>query len=115
MAKKLLKQFRYYGDNALKNSQDISSTSLVSGSIFFGSEKLISIAALGIQTIPGVQFYLNDSNEPIVIGSTGLFELSLSDGYEVNFLRFDQESIDLIAASSNAAYLIVDIIYNVEE
>ena len=117
MAKKYLKQFRYYGENSILNSpsNNISKKNLVSGSIFFSTSNLISIASIGIQTLPGVKFYLNDSVDSIIIGSTGIYELNISDNYEVTALRFDSDSIELLSDVSNNAYLIIDIIYNMEE
>lgn len=115
---KHLKQFRYYGANSDLNypSNIVTTNSLTSGSAFFGSRNLISIAALGIQTWPGVKFYLNDSTDSIIIGSTGIYELNLKDNYEVTSLRFDKSSLGLIDSNVNhGAYLIIDIVYNTEE
>ena len=114
---KYLKQFRYYGENSNLNSPlgSINKKNLTSGSVFFNSGNLISIASLGIQTLPGVKFYLNDSVDSIIVGSTGIYELNLADSYEVTSLRFDSESLSLIGDSSNSAYLIIDIVYNTEE
>lgn len=113
---KYLKQFRYYGEGSSLNSPlgSINRKNLATGSIFFNSSNLTSIAALGIQTLPGVKFYLNDSVDSIIIGSTGVFELNLASNYEVTSLRFDTESLNLIGDASNGAYLIVDIVYNTE-
>jgi hypothetical protein len=35
------------------------------------------IVQLGIQSVPGTKFYLNGSNNPIIIGNTGIYELDL--------------------------------------
>ena len=115
--KRQLKQFRYYGENVLKNSPNeiISKKSLTSGSVFFNSPDLVSIASLGIQTLPGVKFYLNDSVDSIIVGSTGIYELNFNDNFEITSLKFDSTSLDLIGDPSNSAYLIVDIVYNVGE
>lgn len=118
--KKVLRQFRYYGEDANSSSlnapSNISRDSLYSGHIFRDSLELrsASIVSLGIQTIPGIQFYVNDSLDTIIIGSNGIYELSLSDGYEIDELRFTSDSLELIN-SNPSAYLIIDIIYNVEE
>ena len=110
---KYLKQFRYYGTGSpFNHPNSISKTNLESGSIFFNQSNLSSIASLGIQAIPGSKFYLNDSVDPIIIGHSGIFELSSTNKYEVTSLRFDPTSIDLIDSISNTAYLIVDVIYN---
>ena len=117
---KQLKQYRYYGtkDNLnsnLNSPSNINKQNLVTGSIFFNSGNLLSIASLGIQTWPGVKFYLNDSVDSVIIGSTGMYELNINEDYEITSLRFDSTSIDLIDDKSNSAYLIIDIVYNTEE
>lgn len=114
---KYLKQFRYYGDGISKNSplDIINKKNLTSGSVFFNSSNLLSIAALGIQTMPGVKFYLNDSVDSIIVGSTGIYELNLNENFEITSLKFDSTSLDLIDDPSNSAYLIIDIVYNTEE
>lgn len=114
--KRQLQQFRYYGDGSPKtsnNSQDktkLKASNLISGSIFPDA-----IVALGIQTYPGVKFYLNGSDESIIIGSSGLFEIDLNDNCEITLLQFEEESVNFINSPNNTAYLIIDIIYNVKE
>lgn len=118
--KKVLRQFRYYGSDentsSLNAPAGIDKAKLQSGDIFFSSSDVLSatIVSLGIQTIPGVQFYLNDSVDTIIIGSTGIYELNLSDGYEIKALRFTADSLELIDHNTTA-YLIIDIVYNTEE
>ena len=111
MAKEL-RQYRYYGESQSNAPAGLSKTMLVTGSAFFSEARLTSIASLGIQTLPGVKFYLNDAVDPIIVGHSGIFELSSTNKYEVTALRFDSNSIDLIDSISNTAYLIVDVIYN---
>lgn len=113
--KKQIKQFRYYGDNHVKNQPaTISANNLASGSIFFEG-KLISITRLGIQTIPGVMVYINSPVEPVIIGSTGIYELDLENISEISTLSFDPNSVNFINDTSNSAYLVIDAIYNVED
>lgn len=116
--KKVLRQFRYYGsqETSLNAPSSIDKERLRSGDIFFSSSDVYSatIVSLGIQTVPGVQFYLNDSVDTIIVGSTGIYELNLSDGYEIKSLRFTQESMELIDHNTSA-YLIIDVVYNTEE
>ena len=58
---KQIKQFRYYKQNNLKNyPTNISIANLASGSIF---SKYMPVIQLGIQSLPGTKFYLNNSNE----------------------------------------------------
>jgi hypothetical protein len=60
--------------------------------------------------LPGTKFYVNGSNNPIIIGNTGIYELNLQGLTEINSLQFDASSIALIHSNKNA-YLIVDMIY----
>ena len=70
MARKV-QQIRYYGD--LKSDSDknqpanLTGNRLRSGSVF---SQYTPMKQIGIQTMPGVKFYLNNSTEPIIIGST---------------------------------------------
>ena len=115
---KYLMQFRYYGNSSDgKNYPSaITKNSLISGSYFISYKpNAISIASLGIQTLPGVKFYLNNSQvDPIIIGPSGIYELGIDENYEITGLQFDKKSLDLIDANSGA-YLIIDVVYNVEE
>lgn len=114
---KAIKQFRYFGDNAVKNQpKGAISNDFVSGNIFSGGTSLDSksyypIIQLGIQALPGTKFYLNDSIEPIIIGARGLFELDLDGVAEITQLSFDPSSINLIKTIDNA-YVIIDIVYD---
>ena len=119
---KILKQYRYYGDQSANNSEDrVTLEGLVTGTTFFQSnDEYISIISLGIQTVPGVKFRINEptsgnmSKEGIVIGNTGIFQINLSDGYEITNLRFDRESLELIGNANSNTYLIIDVVYNTE-
>ena len=111
MAKKV-KQIRYYNDTAdknypSKNSGGPSYRNLISGSVF---SNYMPIMQLGIQALPGTKFYLNGSNNPIIIGNTGIYELDLWGMAEINSLQFDANSLSLISSNDNA-YLIIDMIY----
>ena len=111
MAKKI-KQYRYYGRSSDANFPlNLTREGLISGFAFADS---IPITQLGIQTLPGTVFYVNNSPEPIVVGSTGIYELDLSSGTFITNLRFDIESIRTIEDISTA-YVIVDVVYEVEE
>lgn len=114
MAKRV-KQFRYYGDAASVNGNNYPAANaggpnlrnLISGSVF---RDFVPIVQLGIQTLPGTKFYLNGSNNPIIVGTTGIYELDLQNLSEINSLQFDSRSLSLINGNGNA-YLIIDIIY----
>ena len=115
---KYLMQFRYYGNSSDGKNypSSITKNSLISGSYLISYKpSATSIASLGIQTLPGVKFYLNNSQiDPIIIGPSGIYELGTDKNYEITGLQFDSKSIDSINAN-NGAYLIIDIVYNVEE
>lgn len=112
MAKKV-KQFRYYADNTSLNSNNknypetLKFRQLISGSVF---SAYMPIVQLGIQSVPGTKFYLNGSNNPIIIGNTGIYELDLQGLSQINSLQFDANSVTFIN-DNDTAYLIVDIIY----
>ena len=111
MGKKIM-QFRYYGDGASNNQpkEDIDKISLLTGRIF---EECLPITQLGIQTLPGIRVYLNNNIEnPVIIGSTGIYELNLEGISEITNIYFDSQSLSLIEDNSNA-YLIIDVIGNV--
>jgi ATP-dependent exoDNAse (exonuclease V) beta subunit len=56
---KAVKQFRYYGEGNTKNSERTSRETLQNGDLF----KNYTILQLGIQTLPGTKFYLNEGTE----------------------------------------------------
>lgn len=113
---KVVKQYRYYNDNASRNQPlNLTQSELVEGSVFF-TDDLKSIIQLGIQTLPGTKFYINNSDKdyPIIVGSTGIYELDLNGFSEITSLSFNQESLKLIAGVNNA-FLIIDALYEIEE
>lgn len=118
MARKVM-QFRYYNDNSLENQPNrtsgisgaITKAKLTSGSIF---SAYLPITQLGIQTVPGTKFYLNNADNPIIIGATGIYELDLEGLSEITAISFDASSITSIS-SNDSAYLIVDIVYNQDD
>lgn len=109
MAKHIM-QFRYYNDEQGNNNQpeDLNSESLNKGTAF---EKYLPFTQLGIQAFSGTRFFLNDNIEqPVIIGSTGIYELELEGISKINSLKFDSKSLKLIADNPNA-FLIIDVIY----
>lgn len=110
-----VKQYRYYGSQNEKNQPStIKLSDLSSGQVFFQQSGLVSIVQLGIQTVPGVRFYLNESADPIIIGNTGIYELNVDGLTDITSLSFDNKTIQQFD-SLNGAYLIVDAIYEMEE
>lgn len=109
MAKQIM-QFRYYAEGNSKNyPKTINKAKLSAGSIFSG---YLPITQLGIQALPGTKFYLNNGITPIIIGSTGIYELDLEGLSEITSLSFDPTSIESINKNNNA-YLIIDVICEV--
>ncbi len=107
MAKQVM-QFRYYGQGNPKNYPDgIDSTSLKSGSIF---NDYCPIIQMGIQSFPGLKFYLNNSNTSVIVGTTGIYELDLENYAEINKLSIDEHSLNLIDTNNPSIYLIIDVI-----
>lgn len=107
---KQVKQIRYYNDSDTlgKNQpKGLKTRFLISGSAF---SEYVPIVQLGIQSLPGTKFYLNNSINPIIIGQTGIYELNLEGLSEITALSFDRESVAAINRNNNA-YLIVDLIY----
>lgn len=119
MANKI-KQFRYYSDtnNLGKNSPsvitidgadvDVSYAHYVSGAVF---GECFPVLQFGIQSLPGTKFYLNNGNDPIIIGSTGIYELDLEGQTEITQIQMDGGSMKTIN-DNDSAYLIIDIIYD---
>lgn len=107
--KKKIMQFRYYGDGHANNYPvNITSTNLSSGVII--SQYCGKIFQLGIQTLPGVQFSVNNSKDMIMIGTTGIYELNVEGYTEINALNFSNNSLKAIAQEGTNGYLIIDII-----
>ena len=109
---KHVQQFRFYSNTAanVNYPREINYRNLSSGSIF---ANYMPITQLGIQSLPGTKFYLNNSEIPVIIGHTGIYELDLSGLSEITALRFDPKSLMAIDGNQNS-FLIVDIIYEKE-
>lgn len=107
MAKKI-QQFRYYPNGVSVYPSGLSATKLSNGNAFAG---YLPIIQLGIQTLPGVKFRLNGASNEIIVGSTGIYELDVSDGAAITMLTFDAASLKMID-ESGTGYLIVDILYD---
>lgn len=109
MAKKI-QQVRYYAQRDRRNQpEQLTMNYLASGVVFE-----YPIVQLGIQSLPGVKFYLNHSTSPITLGYTGIYDLELDGITEINHLSFDPASLNLINSNPDS-YLIVDFIYESQE
>lgn len=111
MARKVA-QVRYYKDNDPKNQPNgttgVSAAKLRSGSVF---SSYMPAKQIGIQTVPGVKFYLNGATDPIIIGNTGIYELNVENLAEITSLNFDYTSLKMLNDSPSTTYIIVDILY----
>lgn len=119
MAKNIA-QFRFYGQGDIKNYPNgLSVSNLTQGTCFNG---YMPIKQLGIQAPPGTKFYLNNSKYPIIVGTTGIYELDLDANVEINSLKFSIDSINKIGKNNansgvktnnylEFASLIIDILY----
>ena len=108
MAKHIM-QFRYYDENHSNNKpENLKLSQLINGEVF---SKYLPFTQLGIQSLPGTRFYLNDNIEgPVILGTTGIYELELEGISKINSLKFDSKSLNLIKNNPNG-YLIIDVIY----
>ena len=68
------------------------------------------IVQFGIQTLSGVKFSLNGSDDYITVGKTGVYEIELTDDVTISDIHFFEESLQLINDNSTA-YLILDLAY----
>lgn len=111
MAKKI-QQVRYYQQGDSRNQPaGLAMNHLASGSVFNGYYPIVQ---LGIQSLPGLKFYLNNGTSPIILGYTGIYDLELDGMTEITKLQFDAKSLNLINANPDS-YLIVDFIYESED
>lgn len=96
----LNKQIRYYKNNDSKNYPgEITLELLHNGSAF---SNIYPISALNIQTLPGIQFYINGNSNPITTNQYGEYDIS----FKINSLSFDLESLNKIV--NNNGYLIIN-------
>lgn len=104
---KQVKQFRYYGTLSEKNyPKTLSYGDLRIGNIF---RNLGVVTHLGIQATPGTLFYLNNSQHPICVGSTGIYELNLEGLGQIFAIKFAQSSLDLIEETHDG--LFIDVVF----
>lgn len=107
-----LSQFRYYNDGSENNYPSNWNKSDYCTAISFQAYK--PIRQLGIQTLPGTKFYINQSSSPIIVGGTGIFEIDCTNTTAIiNSLSFDINSMMTIEEVSNG-YLIIDVLYGEE-
>lgn len=104
------------GTNGTRNSDNIKFEweNGVIKSIIFDKMPTSGIKRIGIQTIPGVEFSINDSpSSNIVIGPSGIFELDVeASGSIVGKIDLIENTLlRYFEGDSSTAYLIMDVIY----
>lgn len=60
------------------------------------------IYQLGVQATPGSTLYINNTNNPIVIGPSGIFQVELEDGSYISTVKVNSSNtfyIDVIEES----------------
>lgn len=119
---KFIRQIRYYGPGDKRNQpQGLAQSELTSGSIFNTTPTILQ---LGIQSFPGMKFSVNGADGPVIIGSTGIYELNVDGISQINSIRFDTTEVSRIGnpkvnvnnpneaiRQTNGLYLIIDYIY----
>lgn len=78
-----------------------------SGSAF---QKGVPIVKLTIYGPPTTSFYINDSITPIVIGTSGVFNIDLKNQTKITSLFFDFDCLNNLQESDN---IVVNAIYNI--
>lgn len=113
----LVYQFRYYGAENPKNYPvGRSWIGTAQDGTYFKDilEDYGAAIKIGIQTLPGVRFFISNSNltDPIIIDHTGVYELDLRNTTTtISNLYFDPVSLARIDEIDNAS-LIVDVLCN---
>ena len=107
MAKKIM-QFRFYDEvSGINQPSNLRVKGLRSGNAF---SNYLPITQLGIQTVPGTKFYLNNSTTPIIVGATGIYEINLEGISQITNISFDSASLVSIAQNPSSS-LIIDFVY----
>lgn len=106
-----IKQFRFYEDGSAKNAPAVNYNFYCNETSF---TEYAPIQQLGIQTLPGTKFYLNQSTDPIIVGGTGIYEIDLRNTTAIlGSIRFDQQSMITINQNPNG-FLLMDFVYSGE-
>ena len=115
MAKKI-GQVRYYGmqPSLASKPQDKNYPKTVTFAKMRGGNNYDifprGIVQLGVQALPGTKFSLNHGITPIIVGSTGVYELNVDGLSYINHIAFDKAGLDTVDQNPNA-FILVDFIY----
>ena len=109
MAKKVV-QIRYYGPKNKKNfpNQDNLNTGLLNGTVFVD---YLPICQLGVQGMPGTEFYLNGATSGVIVGNTGIYELNVENLVEISGMKISKQTLDNIDNANGNQYIIIDLLY----
>ena len=98
------KQYIYYQDGSPNNkgfTDSNASSALINGI------SLSSVQHLGVQAPPGTKFFINQSNNFVMVGFLGYVELDYSGtGTTITNIKFDRNSIDLIQRNYKSVLII---------
>lgn len=112
-------QYRYYGkDNDLTEGISIDDDK----EYYELDYTQKPIYQLGIQSVPGFEFYLNDAENPIIIGASGIYQLDLTNtSARVVKIKIKKEQLEKIDGKTSettsetisypVGYLIIDLVY----
>lgn len=113
-------QFRFYGFDNEHNYPSGMNWIGSNGDNTKSTDLLSSIGAavkIGIQTLPGVRFWISLGNlsDPIIIDHTGVYELDLRNTTtKIGSLFFEPTSLARVSEVENAS-LIVDVLCNPQD
>ena len=99
----VFKQYVYI--NGAGNNNTATLEELRNGSYF--ENKYQYITALGIRTMPGIQFSINQGLAEI--GPSGVFDLRFPENFILKSLTFE-DSLDTKIINTNGGYIIIDIL-----
>ena len=114
---KAVHQFRFYRNDPSEDRNEPSHSEFEAvgrASVFANGDVFkdyYPFYQLGVQTLPGVMFYLNGSEDPVIVGSTGIYELDMQDGVEIATLQIDGRSLGMIDSATDG-YIIIDVLYD---
>lgn len=105
-----IEQYRYYNFEGTSLSSNLNLLNLVNQGITPGENNEV-FEQIGIQTIPGIEFYFNgDINGSIMIGPSGIYELRVPYA-DITNIKISENSKNFLE-NSNGGYLIIDVIIN---
>ena len=109
MAKKV-SQIRWFGEgNELNYPTNITLEKLRYGTAF---PRTYPIIRFSVQALPGTKIFINSGPAPIIIGSTGIYELDVEGLTNISSISFDMDSLQIIGRTNTP--IIIDYICETE-